>query len=250
MAISNEDIGRAMKAAAGDKEAAALALGVPLATLEARVERDPQLRAAYRWEESSPSLPGAVEMATGRQGGGSAEAASVLSQIISRENQFLLRRGLADAGIRTETIDRLAKVQGMEISAPAFLITSLDLSHRLMVVSAVELFERLAYIKEKYLENETLDEERKLEWQKVYNQGVDQLGRFYDRTQNGTESMVRIFSGGKQRDQARNSRKRAFTPYRDAPAEAMNSRAPRKAHAGSAPKPTEETDDPVMDIGT
>lgn len=253
--VSTEDIARGLKAANGDVKVAALALGMNERALKARIDLNPQLRALWKDPDSAPKPVGAEEEAVGRSartaglakdGDDKDGKPDMLAAIISKEDQALLRRGLGAAGIQQSTIDRLATLQGMELSGGKFLITSVDLAHRMMVMNSVSLFEESENIRTKYLHNETIDREERLEWHKIYNQITEILGRFADRTMAATSAMAMMLAGGKKE---KANAKRHFKPLRDAPEASKPKRAGDPPNA-VPPQPVDdiEPDDGTLDI--
>lgn len=186
-----EDIGRAMKAANGDYRLAAAAMGMEPHTLHARIQNNPQLRALYITKGERDVVPTDAQVQT-REKPPAVEVDDQLAKAMDIQNRDLLNGGLARAGIKQSTLDKLSTLGSATESAGKFLIASLDLSHRMMIYLNVSLLEQAEEIRTRYLTNESVPSDHRLEWQKVYNQIVNEIGKCYDRTLNGTSALVKI----------------------------------------------------------
>lgn len=122
----------------------------------------------------------------------------------------LLSDGLLKAGIKASTIEKLQVLEDLAPSSGEFLIASLDLTHKMMVLQGTRLFEEAERIKTDYLDDPCLDDEYKIKWQSAYNDICEQLGKCYDRTLTGTQALARIL--GTEKDTKR--KKPGFTPLK------------------------------------
>lgn len=136
-----------------------------------------------------------------------------LGQKMLEQNSQLLRDGLRAAGISQATIDKLQVLDGMAQSAGQFLVASLSVTHRMMVYLSVSLLERADFIKREYLDDATLDDEIKIEWQEAYTNIVEQIGKSYDRTLTGTQAMAKMLGTEKPTEE---KRKPGFKPLKRA----------------------------------
>lgn len=125
---------------------------------------------------------------------------SKLADQIRKQDAILLREGLQKAGVRQDTLEKLEILKGLSDNAGRWLVSSLDLSHRMMIFLNIQLLERAMDIKSTYLEDETLEDEYKIEWQKAYNEIVDVIRKSYEATLSGTQAMARIMGNGKRED--------------------------------------------------
>lgn len=133
-----------------------------------------------------------------------------LAEIVKLQDRELMRKGLRDTGIKEETLQKLRSFDGLAVSASKFLACSLDLTHRMMIYQTVALFERAEHIKKHYLEDEALDHEIRVEWQKAYNEIAELIAKSYDRTLTGTQVLVNIMRGKKADEGSGVKRKPAF----------------------------------------
>lgn len=204
--ISRADCARALNASDGDFGVAARVLGLTENALRLRVSKNPQLAALFHRDVAAPttvsvmtrdSLPVVPE--------GSALADQILAQ-----NRSLLRNGLAKAGIKPETIEKLQLFDGFATDAGNFLITSLDLTHRMTVYLSVALLEEAQRIKTDYLDDATLDDEMKIQWQSAYTDIVEQIGKTFDRTLVGTQAMAKLL--GTDEGDGKKKKKPGFRP--------------------------------------
>jgi hypothetical protein len=200
---SPEEIGRAMKAANGDYRLAAEALGMPPNNLHMRLQNNPQLRALYIDRGKKDVVPTDIDVMTrdGMPMIKSEVVDSLLAKAMDIQNRDLLNGGLARAGIKQKTLDKLSTLGSATESAGKFLIASLDLSHRMMIYLNVSLLEQAEEIRETYLTNPSCPSKDKLEWQRVYNGIVSEIGKCYDRTLAGTAALVKITTGKSEREQ-------------------------------------------------
>lgn len=136
----------------------------------------------------------------------------LMAEQIIRQNRELMRAGLRKAGISERTIETLATIESMAPNAGEFLVASVDLTHRMMVLQTVRLFEEAQNIKERYLDDMTLDITTKIEWQRAYNEITDMLGRSYDRTLTGTQAMAKLL--GTEKEGERKKPRPGFRPLR------------------------------------
>lgn len=122
-----------------------------------------------------------------------------MAEQIRKQDAKLLRDGLQKAGLKSETLQLLEHLDGFSENSGRFLVSSLDLSHRMMILSNIELLERARAIKKDYLENDDIDDEYKIEWQKAYNEIVDIIRKGYEATLAGTQAMAKIMGAGKDK---------------------------------------------------
>lgn len=131
------------------------------------------------------------------------------------QNRDLMRNGLRKAGISQDTLNKLEIFEGFADNAGQFLVASLDMTHRMMVYQTVKLLERAEYIEKTYLNDVTLDDEVKIQWQSAYTDIIEQVGKAYDRTLVGTQAMAKLL-GTKDGDEEKGKTKPGFKPLRAA----------------------------------
>lgn len=199
-----------MRAAKGDFHLAAEALGCQHQTLYLFVGRDQQLSALWLPNPDKAHTPDEADLMT--RSVPPVTVARVeqannneLAEAMMAQDREILRQGLQAVGIKSGTIKKLGLMENFAANTGRFLAASLDITHRVMVFQGVNLFERAEYIKETYLEDETLPHEIKIEWQKAYNELAEQIGKTSDRVLAGTQAAVAMMkrkeeseNGGKQ----------------------------------------------------
>lgn len=208
--VTAEEIAKALRLAKGKKPLAAQILGIPLSKLHARLSSSHKLRTCWN-RTTRPSAPTELSVLN-RNAPREIKEASVLGLAIQKQNNKMLRDGLRDAGIQESTLHKLNIFESFGQNSGAFLIASLDLTHKMMVFGNVTLFEEAEYIRAKYLQNETLSPELKLEWQKAYNEIIDIQGKNYERVLAGTQAMAKMQP---KDDKKEKKRKPGFHPLID-----------------------------------
>lgn len=190
MATSAE-IAKALKLADGDFLLAGKILGMRVDALRNRVSKDGKLRAV--WGIHTGATPPTELSVINRETPPRAVVeGSALADAIQKQNSKLLRDGLEESGISPATINKLAIFDKFGQNSGHFLIASLDLTHKMMILGNASLFEQLDIIKIDYLDNKTLTPEVRMEWQKVYNEIADILGKNYERVLAGTQAMAKM----------------------------------------------------------
>jgi Bacterial regulatory protein, Fis family len=192
---SEDDLIRAIEASDGNITLAAEVLGMTPLNIRQRIERSPRLAAAA----GKPSPVGAAEEGTRKpllSGNDRIVADGALGEIVAANEADIIRGGLKEAGIKDETLEKLRKLSGLNISGGRFLVATLDMSHRMMVYQSVSLLEEADYIKQHYLHNGELTQEERYNWQRAYNEIAELLGKTFDRTLSGTQAMVAMMKSG------------------------------------------------------
>lgn len=185
-----DDIIRALGASEGNVRLAAEALDIPEINIRKRMDASPRIAAAggkvvnvgAKEEDTrnKPLLTGDDKIA-GNQ---------AMGEIVAANEADIIRGGLRDAGIKEETLEKLRKLGGLNLSGGRFLVATLDMSHKMMVYQAVSLMEEADFIKANYLHNEEMSHEDRYNWQRAYNEIAELLGKTFDRTLSGTQAMV------------------------------------------------------------
>lgn len=173
-----------------DYALAAEVLGIAEEAVRQRVNGSQQLSALFNTEVVTPTDDSVINRE--RPDIPVVEDTSLLGEQFIKLNRELLRDGLALAGIKPTTIDKLKVFDGFAVSAGDFLVASLDLTHRSMIYLSVALLEEADRIKTDYLDDATLDDEYKIQWQSAYTDIVEQIGKCYDRTLMGTQAMAKL----------------------------------------------------------
>lgn len=137
-------------------------------------------------------------------------ADSTLADQMRKQEYDLMRGGLKKAGLKESTLEKLDAINGIATNAGKFLVSALDLSHKMVVYTTAQLLEQMEEIKSQYLDDVTLRHEYKIEWQKCYNELADLVGRGFDRTLAGTQAMAKIMAAQKEKTKGR--KKAGFVP--------------------------------------
>ena len=122
-----------------------------------------------------------------------------LGEAMMKQNRALMRDGLRKAGISERTLDQLATLETMAPNAGEFLVASVDLTHRMMVLQAVRLFEEADRIKKDYLDDMMLDHHLRIQWMSAYTEIAKQLRDAFDATLTGTQAMARMLGTEKEK---------------------------------------------------
>lgn len=214
--MRRDDVVRALKASKGDFTIAALGLGCSYAALRSFVVKDQQLAAVWISDDKvAPPDEGDLMVRTVPTITLPKEAAltpDVLGEAMMRQDREILRQGLQKAGIKDGTIQKLGLMENFAVNTGRFLGAALDMTHRVTVFQGVALFERAEYIKEKYLENEELPHELRIEWQKAYNEIAELIAKTSDRVLAGTEAAVNMMRHKNQDQSGGKKRKPGFVP--------------------------------------
>lgn len=181
----------------GDITAAGRALRVSPGTLTNHVYKNPRLRALFVKDvmksDLEPSEVQQVVRDVDIPRSDDVSESSILQRNLLTQNLDLLADGLANAGISPETVEKLKKLGQIEKGAAGFLVSSLDMMHRSVVYSGIEMMERATEIRTKYLDDSLpMSAKDRQGWQRQYNQLMDMLGKSYDRVLHGTEVMVKL----------------------------------------------------------
>lgn len=214
--ITAQDCGRALGHAKGDFKLAAAALGISENALRLRVSKNAQLRALYQVGDVSPPHQGIVYE---REQPPLTTLTALESEHLLRTNQQIMRNGLAAAGISAETVDKLKLFENFAPNSGEYLVAALDISHRMMLFQNVSLFERAEWIKKNILdragipgtEDEAFSPLVLIEWQRVYNEICELIGKGYDRTLNGTQALAKIVGDGGEKSKGK-KKKFGFSP--------------------------------------
>lgn len=207
---SEEKIIEAITAFGGDINAAAKALRLSPGNLNAHVYKNKRFRALFVKDVMRADLePDEVDRMA-RQAFSprtdDQDDESRLARAMQASNLDLMADGLQRSGIKEETVDKLKLLGRIEKDAAGFLSASLEMMHRMVVYSGVEMMERAEEIRVKYLSVPTgITEKERQGWQRQYNILHDLMGKSYDRVIHGTEVLARIHNkpsegeGGKKK---------------------------------------------------
>lgn len=189
----------------GDIPAAGRALRVSPGTLTNHVYKNPRLRALFVKDVMGVDLePDDVQQMVRDvevPRSDDKSETSILQRNLLTQNLDLLADGLQRAGIKPETVEKLKKLGEIEKGAAGFLVSSLDMMHRSVVYSGIEMMERATEIRTNYLDNSIpMSAKDRQGWQRQYNQLMDMLGKSYDRVLHGTEVMVKLTAPKEKKD--------------------------------------------------
>lgn len=203
-----------MKLAKGNRALAAQALGRDVAWLNNRINCNQQMAAVYGMNPKLPNEVSTMVKPEGEKKDLPPATDNLLGMQIMKQDMELLRHGLKRAGIKDETIELLRIFEDFSDNTGRFLVCTLDVTHRMQVYQAMALFEEAETIRKTYLHDDTLAHELRLEWQRRYNEISELLGKTFDRTLIGTETIARMLKGSKPVDVGK--KKPKFTPLRQA----------------------------------
>lgn len=195
--FSEEKLVEAINMHGGDIPAAGRALRISPGTLTNHVYKNPRMRALFVKDvmraDLEPSEVQQVVRDVDIPRSDDIADSSILQRNLMTQNLDLLADGLTNAGIKPETAEKLKKLGQIEKGAAGFLVSSLDMMHRSVVYSGIEMMERATEIREKYLKDTVpMSAKDRQGWQRQYNQLMDMLGKSYDRVLHGTEVMVKL----------------------------------------------------------
>ncbi len=182
------------------------------------MERIPELMALHgnRGEDSTVPAP-PTEGDTLLRGPGQLTApipAADLGQMV-QVTEKLLGGGLKQLGVPEATIAKLRDLSALRIDAGAMLAVSLQDTHQLYYLQLLTLQARADEIKRLYLSEETpdakgerpvIDPMARMFWQRAHTEIVEQLGKGYDRMMAGTQAMVAMLKGGKDKNRPQTTR--------------------------------------------
>ncbi len=201
----------ALNECGGNRKLTAELLGITESELSNRVVNDKRLNAIYG-KDPDKSIPVvADQMVRTSEDIPEVDPEGDLVTVVDDNNRGLLAKGLREAGISDSTLDRIETLGKFEKSAGRFLVSSMDLMHRLVVFGAIQLFEDLEYIRSRIRSADT--DKEKLMWQRAFNITFDQLQKANRDIQAGTLAMAKL-TPKKREDDA--PKKPAFRPLRDA----------------------------------
>ncbi len=211
-----------MKAANGNYAIAAAALDSTDGALRAFIARDQQLASIWLTDMEKVDTPDEADLMTRAMPTVKMDVASVinvdsdvLGEAALRQDREILRAGLQSAGIKAHTINKLGLMENFAANTGRFLGASLDMTHRVTVFQGVALFERAEYIKEHYLEDETLPHEVRIEWQKAYNEVAELIAKTSDRVLAGTQAAVSMLRKKEESDGGASKGKPGFQPLKN-----------------------------------
>lgn len=214
--ITPQDCGRALGLAKGDFQLAAAALGISENALRQRVSKNTQLRALYQASDVAPPHEGVT---LERDTPPPQTLTAMENEHLLKTNRQIMRNGLAAAGISGKVVDKLQVFENFAPNSGEYLVAALDMSHRMMLFQNVALFERAEWIKENILdkagtpgEDETFSPLILIEWQRVYNEICELIGKGYDRTLNGTQALAKIVGTASEGGEKKKKKKFGFTP--------------------------------------
>lgn len=206
----------------GDVVAAGRALRLSPGTLVTHVYKNPRLRALFCKDVANMNLePDEVQQMVRDveipRSDDRGEDSNLTRNLLT-QNITLLAQGLEKSGIKPETVAKLQRLGSIEKNAASFLVASLDMMHRMVVFSGVEMMECAEEIRKRYLDPSVpmMAKERQA-WQRQYNQLQDLIGKTYDRVLHGTATMVKLTTPKDNKEKP--NAKPGFTPLKRADAE-------------------------------
>lgn len=178
-------------------------------TTKDRFHNIPELMALYSDRLLNSDLPAAPTEATTMLRNPSQVPALIPAQDLGqmvKVTEKLLGGGLKKLGVPEATIKKLRDLSGLRIDAGAMLAVSLQDTHQLYYLQLLTLQARADEIKKRYLSEEDPDcvqdlpPMERMFWQRAHTEIVEQLGKGYDRMMAGTQAMVAMMKGGKDKN--------------------------------------------------
>lgn len=132
-------------------------------------------------------------------------AAIELAEMVSDQDNAMLREGLKKLGVRTETIERLRTLDGLARSSGHFLSISLEKTHRMYFLQLVHLMELSDDLRAKLMakpgeDGYIVDDEARAAFNKNYAEMVKESGRGYALMMEGAAAMVKMMQAAKGDD--------------------------------------------------
>lgn len=191
------ELALALKECDGNMVMAAKVLGLNKETVNERIKRSPQLFAMYGarsdFDPSGAEVPEVNDIdtitRTARNLPIAMEGHERAEQIMAQDRE-LMRTGLAAAGIKPETIEKIRSLDGLAANSGRMVSASLDYTHRLHIWSTAALFEEMMYIRDHHLRAEGQDPMVTVFWQRAFNEIADLLGKSNDRTMNTASALA------------------------------------------------------------
>jgi|TARA_Y100000310_G_scaffold175913_1_gene176052 hypothetical protein len=212
--LTAEAIISAMNEAGGDYGVASAILDCNKSELSQKICKNQQLRALYI-RTGDKEIPNETEqMIRDISDAPKTKIEEDMVDAIQTQNMDILQGGLSEAGLKPETIAKLQTLGKFEQNAGKFLVSSLDMMHRMVVYNGATLFEHTEYMKKKLGEIEKDPSTSLKDWiavQRCFNTTVEQLMKSYDRVLTGTQVMAKLSGGGKKQAPA----KPGFTPLKN-----------------------------------
>ena len=199
----------AMKAARNNRVLAAEALGKNVAWLNNRISSSPRMRAVYAQEVSAPTE---TDVMTRVNEGDGQPKDTLLALALMKQDAQLLRQGLDRAGISQDTLKKLQIFEDFSDNTGRFLVSTLDLTHRMQIYQNVALFEEAERIRDDILSDRTLSDLVRIEWMKRYIEISELIGKTFDRTLVGTQVISKLLKENNDESKGGGKRKPGFTP--------------------------------------
>lgn len=193
------DIGMAMKECNGDRQAAALKLGMTDKDFSARIAGNDMLRALYmdgaknevRTEEIFDRRPKDSPVASDMT------PDELAAQIMKQDREIQLK-GLIELGVHEKTIRKLQTLDSLAKNMSRHLSISLQTSYQMFALQQIRLFEETENIREQ-LQSTQLPPEQKLHYWRLYLDMVRETNRGHQTLYQSSEALVRMMTAAKGR---------------------------------------------------
>jgi hypothetical protein len=204
-AISDEEVGAAMKKANQSKPEAAEMLGVTPNHLNRIIGKSDKLSALYTPGKVGGVTPKPVELLTRHE---DEPTESEVIAAIKPQGEYL--KGLKRLGLTDETIDSIKAFEKFEKHTGLLMVEALKGYLSLNIQQNMQLFEVSQDLK-KDLDTAEMDPEMKIQYIKCLAQISSEIGKGYDRSLSGINIMLKMHN----EEQSKSKKKAGFQPLKN-----------------------------------
>jgi len=205
-AITDEEVGAAMKKAGENKPQAAEILGISTNHLHRIIGKSDKLRALYCPTQVGDPVPAQVELLTRKEEKPMTESETVAA--IKPQGEYL--KGLKKLGLTDETIDSIRAFEKFEKHTGLLMVEALKGYLSLNIQQNMQLYEVSQELKRDLDESE-MDPEMKIQYIKCLTQVSAEIGKGYDRSLSGINIMLKMHN----EEQTKTKKKAGFQPLKN-----------------------------------
>ena len=205
-AITDEEIGAAMKKADLSKDEAAKSLGITTNHLNRIIGKSDKLSALYNPGKVGGHIPKPVELLTRKKDDPMTETETIAA--IKPQGEYL--KGLKKLGLSDETIDSIKAFEKFEKHTGLLMVEALKGYLSLNIQQNMQLFEVSQEMK-KDLDTAEMDPEMKIQYIKCLTQVSSEIGKGYDRSLSGINIMLKMHN----EEQSKSKKKAGFQPLKN-----------------------------------
>ena len=205
-AISDEEVGAAMKKAEMSKPKAAELLGITHNHLNRIIGKSDKLSALYTPGKVGGVTPKPVELLTRTNDEPMKESEVVAA--LEPQGEYL--KGLKKLGLTDETIDSIKAFEKFEKHTGLLMVEALKGYLSLNIQQNMQLFEVSQELK-KDLDTAEMDPEMKIQYIKCLTQVSSEIGKGYDRSLSGINIMLKMHN----EEQSKSKKKAGFQPLKN-----------------------------------